>query len=224
MRVPFYDHVKNYQRRQAEIDGAIQRVLRSGRPDWGDEVPAFESEFGAWLGVPHVVTTNSGTAALKIALKASGIGSDDEVITVPNSDIATTSAIHASGAHAVLVDVEPETFTMDVHAFRRAITPRTKAVLPVDLWGQPADLPAISPGRKGTRTPCRRGRLSRARRHDRRPSYRAFRRRDLLQLCANEASRIARERGSLRDRRRRSRGAHAHDFSLWAAEILACEY
>lgn len=143
MPVPFYDHAKLYRRRQAEIDGAIRRVLESGRPDWGEEVPAFEAEFGAWLGVAHVVTCNSGTAALKIALKGLGIGPGDEVVTVPNSDIATTSAIHAVGAKAVLVDVDPDTLTMDVSALRGAITPRTRAVLPVDLFGHPADWPAI---------------------------------------------------------------------------------
>src|SRR3712207_3656766 len=125
MPVPFYDHAKLYRARQSELDAAIRRVLLSGRPDWGEEVPAFEDAFAAWLGVTHVVSVNSGTAALRVALKALGIGSGDEVITVPNSDIATTSAIHSVGARAVFVDVDETTLTMDIAALERAITPST---------------------------------------------------------------------------------------------------
>lgn len=143
MPVPFYDHVKLYRRRQDDIDAAIRRVLLSGRPDWGEEVPAFEDAFARWLGADQVVTVNSGTAALRVALKALGVGPGHEVITVPNSDIATTSAIHSVGAKAVFVDVDVTTLTMDVAALVRAITPSTRAILPVDLFGHPAELPAI---------------------------------------------------------------------------------
>jgi dTDP-4-amino-4,6-dideoxygalactose transaminase len=143
MPVPFYDHAKLYRSRQTELDAAIRRVLLSGRPDWGEEVPAFEGAFAEWLGVAHVVSVNSGTAALRVALKALGIGPGDEVVTVPNSDIATTSAIHSVGARAVFVDVDETTLTMDVAALQRALTPSTKAILPVDLFGHPADLPKI---------------------------------------------------------------------------------
>ncbi len=140
MRVPFYDHARIYRRRKTEIDAAIARVLESGRLDWGDEVPSFESEFAAFLGAAHAVTTNSGTAALKIALLGLGIGPGDEVITVTNSDIGTVSAIHHVGATSVWVDVEPDSLCMSVDAVRAAITPRTKAILPVDLYGHPAAL------------------------------------------------------------------------------------
>ena len=140
MRVPLYDHARIYRRRKAEIDAAILRVLDSGELDWGDEVPSFENEFAAFLGASHAVTTNSGTASLKIALLALGIGCGDEVITVPNSDIGTVSAIHHVGAASVWVDVEPGSMCMSFDAARAAITPRTRAILPVDLYGHPAAL------------------------------------------------------------------------------------
>src|SRR5215208_2668080 len=143
MAVPFYDHAKLYRQRKAEIDVAIHRVLASGRLDWGDEVPAFEEEFAHWNGATHAVTVGSGTAALKIALLALGIGPGDEVVTVPNTDIASSSALRLAGADVVWVDVEPVSRTMDVAAFEAAITPRTRAVLPVDLYGHPAKLKGI---------------------------------------------------------------------------------
>jgi dTDP-4-amino-4,6-dideoxygalactose transaminase len=143
MSVPFYDHAKLYARRKAEIDAAIARVLSSGRLDWGEEVPAFEAAFAAWVGAPHAVTVNSGTAAIKVALIALGVGAGDEVITVSNTDIASSSAIHHVGARCVWVDVDPMTMTMDIAQAERAITKRTKAILPVDLYGHPADMKAI---------------------------------------------------------------------------------
>ncbi len=143
MGVPFYDHATIYRRRKAEIDAAIARVLDSGRLDWGDEVPAFEAEFAAFVGARRCVTTNSGTAALKVALLALRIGPGDEVITVPNTDIGTISAIHHTGARAVLVDVEPDSRCMDPAAAAAAVGPRTRAILPVDLYGHPAALEAI---------------------------------------------------------------------------------
>ncbi|MBM6581862.1 DegT/DnrJ/EryC1/StrS family aminotransferase [Microvirga sp. BT689] len=143
MSVPFYDHAKLYMARKDAIDAAIQRVLASGRLDWGDEVPAFEGEFAAWIGATHAVTVGSGTAALKVALLALGIGRGDEVITVPNTDVASSSAIRFTGADVVWVDVHPLTRTMDPDSFAAAITPRTRAVMPVDLFGHPADLDRI---------------------------------------------------------------------------------
>jgi dTDP-3-amino-3,4,6-trideoxy-alpha-D-glucose transaminase len=143
MTVPFYNHALLYARRRDDIDGAIRRVLESGRLDWGPEVPAFEAEFAAWVGAPFAVTTNSGTAALKIALLALGIGEGDEVITVANTDIASTSAVRLVGAKPVWVDVDPLSLTMDLDAMRAAAGPRTRAILPVDLFGHPAALPEI---------------------------------------------------------------------------------
>ena len=143
MAVPFYDHAKLYLRRKAEIDGAIFRVIESGRLDWGEEVPAFEAEFADFVGAEHAVTTSSGTAALQVALLALGIGLGDEVITVTNTDIGTISAIHFTGAKSVFVDVDPATLCMDVAQARAAIGPRTRAILPVDMFGQPAPLIAL---------------------------------------------------------------------------------
>jgi len=143
MAVPYYDHALIYHRRKADIDAAILRVLESGRPDWGPEVPAFEQEFAAWIGAPHAVTVNSGTAALKVALLALKVGRGDEVITVANTDIASTSAVRLVGATPVWVDVDPVTLTMDVEAMKAAVTPRTRAILPVDLFGHPAAMPEI---------------------------------------------------------------------------------
>ncbi len=140
MAVPFYNHARIYQRRKEEIDLAILGVLDSGRLDWGDHVPAFEAEFAAFAGAKHAVTVNSGTAAIKLALMALGIGQGDEVITVSNTDIGTISAIHLAGATSVWVDVDPVTLCIDVAQARAAITPRTRAILPVDMFGHPADL------------------------------------------------------------------------------------
>jgi dTDP-4-amino-4,6-dideoxygalactose transaminase len=143
MAIPYYDHARLYRRRKTEIDAAIARVLESGRLDWGPEVPAFEAEFAAWLGVAHTVTTNSGTAAIKVALMALGIGPGDEVVTVANTDIASASAIQLVGATPVFVDVDDRTLTIDLAAMRSAVTARTRAILPVDLFGHPAAIPEI---------------------------------------------------------------------------------
>lgn len=143
MAVRFHNHQRLYKRRKPEIDAAIARVIASGRFDWGDEVPAFEAEFAAWLGADHAVCVNSGTAALKVALLALDVGPGDEVITVGNTDIASSSSIHHTGARPVWVEIDPVSKCMDVAALRAAITPRTKAILPVDLYGHPADMKAI---------------------------------------------------------------------------------
>ena len=143
MSVAFYDHARVYAASRDAIDAAMSRVLTSGRLDWGPEVPAFEAEFAAWLGASHVVTVGSGTAALLAALLALGIGPGDEVITVPNTDIACSSAIRFAGAKIVWVDVDPVTRCMDPAAAEAAVTPRTRALMPVDLYGHPADHPAL---------------------------------------------------------------------------------
>ena len=143
MSVAFYDHARVYDASRDVIDAAMARVLSSGRLDWGPEVPAFEAEFAAWLGALHVVTVGSGTTALLVALLALGIGPGDEVITVPNTDIACSSAIRFAGARIVWVDVDPATRCMDPEVAEAAITRRTKALMPVDLYGHPADHPAL---------------------------------------------------------------------------------
>lgn len=133
-------HYKSHERK---ILKAIQRVLKRGNYVLGAEVAAFEKSFAAYCGVKHAVGVNSGTDALILALRALGIGPHDEVITVSHTALATIAAIIASGATPVLVDIEPDYYTMDVGCLEKAITPKTKAVIPVHLYGQPADMDAI---------------------------------------------------------------------------------
>lgn len=141
--VPLYDHAALYAASRPRIDAAMARVVTSGKLDWGEEVPAFEAEFAAWLGASHVIGVGSGTGALKAALKALGIGPGDEVITVTNTDIAGSSAIRFVGADVVWVDIDPATRNIDVAQAEAAITPRTRAILPVDMYGHPADLHSL---------------------------------------------------------------------------------
>jgi dTDP-4-amino-4,6-dideoxygalactose transaminase len=143
MRGPMYDHALLYERDRPLVHEAVARVLERGLIDWGPEVPAFEIDLAQWLGAAHVVATNSGTAALKVALLALGIRAGDEVITAPNSDIGTAAAIHHVGARIVWVDVEDDTLNIDPARIEAAITPRTKALMPVHLFGHPADMPAV---------------------------------------------------------------------------------
>lgn len=143
MAITFYNHHRLYQRDKSKIDAAIARVIASGRFDWGDEVPAFEAEFAAWNGASHAVAVASGTAALKVALLALEIGPGDEVITVANTDIGSSSSIHHCGATPIWVDIDRVSRNMDVDALVQAIGPRTRAILPVDLYGHPANMPAI---------------------------------------------------------------------------------
>ena len=143
VRVPMYEHIKLYKLQKQEIDEAVKRVIEKGVFDWGEEVAAFEEEFAAWNSVEHAVSVNSGTAAIKIALLAAGVGRGNEVITVPNTDISSSSGIRHTGADVVWVDIEPLSRTMDTEALRRAITPRTKAILPVDMFGHPANMTEI---------------------------------------------------------------------------------
>lgn len=141
--IPFFDLTKQYESIQAEIDAATARVLTSGWFILGPEVSAFEKEFAEYIGARHAVGVGSGTEALHIALLALGIGAGDEVITVPNTAVATVAAIELTGARAVLCDVRADSMLMDVAALERAITPRTRAIIPVHLFGQSCDLDPI---------------------------------------------------------------------------------
>lgn len=143
MPIPFFDLTKQYESIQAEIDAATARVLKGGWYILGPEVKAFEKEFAEYISVKHAIGVGSGTEAIHIALLALGIGAGDEVITVPNTAVATVAAIELTGARAVLVDVRPDTMLIDVEKIERAITPRTKAIIPVHLFGQSCDLDPI---------------------------------------------------------------------------------
>jgi dTDP-4-amino-4,6-dideoxygalactose transaminase/acetyltransferase-like isoleucine patch superfamily enzyme len=141
--VPFLDLKAQYRSIEAEVKDALNRVLESGNFVLGEEVAAFEQEFAAYCQAKYAVAVNSGTSALHLALLAAGIGSDDEVITTPFTFVATASAITYTGARPVFVDIEPRTFNIDVSQIEKAITPRTKAILPVHLYGQAAEMDAI---------------------------------------------------------------------------------
>src|SRR5438552_18077063 len=127
----------------AEIGAAVQRVLDRGWYILGPEVEKFEAEFARWHGVAHAVGVANGTDAIELALRAGGIGPGDEVITVAHTAVATVCAIERTGARPVLVDIDPATYTMDPTAAHAAITPRTRALLPVHLYGHPADMDSL---------------------------------------------------------------------------------
>ncbi|MBX6311395.1 MAG: DegT/DnrJ/EryC1/StrS family aminotransferase [Isosphaeraceae bacterium] len=141
--IPFVDLKAQYQAIRAEIEAAIARVLDSGQYILGEEVAAFEREFAAYSGAVHGVAVNSGTSALHLALLAAGIGSGDEVITTPHTFVATVAAIGYTGARPVFVDIDSHSFTIDPNQIEAAITSRTKAIIPVHLYGQPADMDPI---------------------------------------------------------------------------------
>lgn len=137
--IPFLDLSAQYRGMREEIDEAVSRVLESGQFIGGEEVAELETEIARFCGAPHGLGLNSGTDALLLALKALGIGAGDEVITTAFSYIATVSAIVNAGAKPVFVDICPGTFNLDSSQIERAITPRTKAILPVHLFGQVAE-------------------------------------------------------------------------------------
>jgi dTDP-4-amino-4,6-dideoxygalactose transaminase len=143
IKVPYLDLKIQYQSIKPEMDAAIAGVLESGQFILGREVAAFEQEFATYCGTAECIALNSGTSALHLALLAAGIGPSDEVITVPFTFVASVAAVIYTGARPVLVDIDPRSFTMDPAAIEAAITPRTKAILPVHLFGQPADMDPI---------------------------------------------------------------------------------
>ena len=142
-KIQFVDLVAQYQQIKTEIDAAMAQVCARGDFILGEDVKRFEQEFAAFCHAPHCVTVANGTEALQIALLACGVGPGDEVITCTHTFIATVLAIHQTGAKPVLVDCDPQYYTIDTAQVERAITPRTKAILPVHLYGQPADMDPI---------------------------------------------------------------------------------
>jgi dTDP-4-amino-4,6-dideoxygalactose transaminase len=135
----------SYQNHKEEIDTAIMRVLESGWYILGEEVRFFEEEFARYIGVNYGIGVGSGTDAITLALKACGIGPGDEVITVSHTAVATVAAIELSGAMPVLVDISPDMYTLDPDQIEEVITPQTKAILPVHLYGHSADMDRIVP-------------------------------------------------------------------------------
>ena len=141
--IPFNQLKPLHDSLAGEIAAAMQRVADSGWYILGPEVEAFEREFAAYHGVGHAVGVASGTDAIELALRAADIGAGDEVITVAHTALATVTAIERAGATPALVDIEPRSFTMDPGSAENAITERTRAILPVHLYGQPADMKAL---------------------------------------------------------------------------------
>lgn len=141
--IPFVDLASQYETYSAEIQAAITDVMRRTDFILGRDVRLFEEEFAAYCGTRYAVGLDSGTSALELALRAYQIGPGDEVITVANTFIATTLAISYTGARPVLVDCVPDTYNIDVTQIEQAITSRTKAIMPVHLFGQPVDMDPI---------------------------------------------------------------------------------
>lgn len=140
MPVPMVDLNKEFLEIGHEINGAINRVMASGSFILGDETTRFEEEFSRYVSTDHAVGVNSGSDALYLGLKALGVGKGDEVITVSHTFISTVDAIVRNGARPIFVDIDPDTYCMDASAVRERITKKTKAILPVHLYGHAVDM------------------------------------------------------------------------------------
>ena len=144
MTIPVWDYRREYEAERDEILAAVDKVFRSGRLILGNSVREFEAAFAAYTGVRCGVGVNSGTDALFLGLRAEDIGAGDEVVTVANTAIPTVAAIVSSGAAPRFVDIDPDTYLMDVSRLEAAITPRTKCIIPVHLFGQCVDMAAVN--------------------------------------------------------------------------------
>jgi dTDP-4-amino-4,6-dideoxygalactose transaminase len=142
--VPMVDLKAQLARIRPEVDEAVERVITSAQFIQGEDCQRLEQEFAAWCGASHACAVANGTDALILALRAYGVGPGDEVLTVANTFIATGEAILLNGAKPVFVDVDPATFTMNADLVEKAITPRTRVVLPVHLYGHPADMDRVN--------------------------------------------------------------------------------
>lgn len=142
-RIPFFDYARQYEALSTRLDAAIARVLHSGRLILDREVEAFEEAFSRHCGAAAGIGVNSGTDAIHIALRAAGVGAGDEVITVPNTAVGTVSGICSAGATPVFADVLDSTLLIDPSDIERRIGPRTRAIVPVHLYGQPAEMDAV---------------------------------------------------------------------------------
>ena len=205
--VPYFDLTGQYEELREEVLAALDRVCRSAQFVLGDEVEQFEREFADYCGAAHCVALNSGTSALHLALLAAGVGPGDEVITSPNTFVATAEAISYTGATPVFADVLPETGNVDPAAVERAVTGRTRAIVPVHLYGRPAELGPLARAGRDARRPARRGRVPGARRALPRPSRRRVRARGRLQLLPRQEPRRVRRGRRAHDRRRGRRRA-----------------
>jgi dTDP-4-amino-4,6-dideoxygalactose transaminase len=144
MEVPFVDLSRQFRPLLPEIRAAVNRVIERCAFINGPEVKAFETQMALWIGLPEVCAVSNGTHARYLAMKALGVGEGDEVITVPNTAFPTSEAIHLAGAEAVFADIAPGSFNLDPQAAEQAVSARTKAIIPVHLYGIPADMDAIN--------------------------------------------------------------------------------
>jgi len=142
--IPQTSPLANYLSNRTALDEAIHRVLSTGRYILGEETTAFERQFADYIGVPYAVGVGNGTEALHLALRGLGVGPGHEVITVSHTAVATVAAVEMCGATPVLVDIHPESYTMDVSLLEKARSDRSKAIVPVHLYGQPCDLEAVT--------------------------------------------------------------------------------
>src|SRR5216683_2702426 len=143
MNVPYFDLKAQYAELRGEICAAIDRVCQNASFILGEEVTRFEESFASYCERKHCVALNSGTSALHLALLSAGVGPGDEVITTANTFIATAEAISYTGATPVFTDIDPATANLDPALIAGAITSRTRAIIPVHLYGRPADLDPI---------------------------------------------------------------------------------
>ncbi|MCP4886236.1 MAG: aminotransferase class I/II-fold pyridoxal phosphate-dependent enzyme, partial [Planctomycetaceae bacterium] len=143
-KIPMLDMSADIEEHWDEYQDAFSRVMKSGQFIRGPEVAAFEKEVSTYLGCKHAIGVNSGTDALVIGLRAMGITTGDEVITTPFTFAATPESICLAGATPVFVDIEPDTFNINPDLIDAAITPKTKAIMPVHLFGLPANMPRIT--------------------------------------------------------------------------------
>ena len=157
MKVPQLDLKRQYASLETEIREALDRVGRSASFILGEEVEKFEQEFASYVEAKHCVAVNSGTSALHLALLAAGVGPGDEVITTANTFIATAEAICYTGATPVLADIDPATANLDPRRVEQAVTTRTRAIVPVHLYGRPADLAPLLELARTVRTPDGKG-------------------------------------------------------------------
>ncbi|MFA6988524.1 MAG: DegT/DnrJ/EryC1/StrS family aminotransferase [Candidatus Gastranaerophilaceae bacterium] len=141
--IPILDLTKQYEQIQKEVERKVLEVMRSGKYILGENVKSLEEEIAKFCATKRAISLNSGTDALHLALRALDIGAGDEVITVAFTFVATTEAIGIVGAKPVFADIDPSTYNLDIKEIEKKITPRTKAILPVHLYGQPADMDAI---------------------------------------------------------------------------------
>jgi len=141
--IPLVDLKAQYHGIKSEIDAAVADVLENSAFILGKHVAAFEEQFAAYCSTSYAIGVNSGTSALHLALLAAGVGPGDEVITVPYTFVAPVATIGYTGARPVFVDIDPASFTLDPAKLEAAITERTKAILPIHLYGQPADMDPI---------------------------------------------------------------------------------